>query len=213
LAVAASAAPGEPVADPDEQPPKVVAVCYRQVGTLAELPGGQIREVDPDSAARPDGVEAYHFAFRQVTEPRDVFLYPPAGIGEPAPAGHDADPLLANTAESFRNLPWLPRVDLVRFVDEGGRQDWLGWNPQHETWEAWDDPRADYPGHPQDVLDPAGFTDPAPDGSQDLTTLADTIEIADQLEASTDTWVDYRPDSPDAVSDTDYAPPMSELDV
>jgi DNA-binding Xre family transcriptional regulator len=211
LAAAGAAAPAEPVSEHDERPPKVAAVCYRQVGALAELSDGEIREVDPDSAARPNGVEAYHLKFRQVTEPRDVFLYPPTGIGEPAPAGHDADPLLANTAESFRNLPWLPQVDLVRFVEENGRQEWLGWNPQHGAWEAWDDPRADYPGSPQDVLDPAGFSDPAPVVIQDLTIRAETVEIDDQLESSPDTWVDYGPDSPDVLSVTDYAPPMSEL--
>jgi hypothetical protein len=136
-----------------------------------------------------------------VTEPRDVFLYPPTGIGEPAPAGHDADPLLANTAESFRNLPWLPPVDLVRFVDEDGHQEWLGWNDEHKSWEAWDDPRPYYPGSPRDVLDSAGFTDPAPVVLQDITTPAKMIEVDDQLDSTADTWVDYGP-----------APSIGELD-
>ena len=96
-----------------------------------------------------------------MTEPRDVFLYPPTGIGEPAPAGHDADPLLANTAESFRNLPWLPNVDLVRFVDEDGRQEWLGWNPAARDLGSLGRPPSPLPRRPDDVLDPAGFTDPA----------------------------------------------------
>jgi hypothetical protein len=209
LVAAPTSTPNEPGPGPDEKPPKVLAVCYRHAGLLAELSGGDIHEVGPDST----GIEKYHFAFRQVTEPRDVFLYPPTGIGEPAPAGHDADPLLANTADSFRNLPWLPKVDLVRFVDEDGRQEWLGWNPQHESWEAWDDPRADYPGPPDDVLDPVGFTDPAPVVIQDVTPSAETIEIDHEVDySSTDRWVDYGPDWPGLPPDTDFAQPMGELD-
>jgi hypothetical protein len=88
----------------------------------------------------------------------------------------------------------------VRFVEESGRQEWLGWNPQHGAWEAWDDPRSDYPGSPRDVLDPAGFTDPAP-VLPDVTTPAKIIEVDDRLESSTDTWVDYGP-----------APSIGELD-
>jgi hypothetical protein len=171
-----------------------------------------IREVDPGSDTPPD-VEAYHFKFRQVTEPRDVLLYPPTGIGEPAPASHDADPTLANTAESFRNLPWLPEVDLVRFVDGTGRQEWLGRNPDAGTWETWDDPRTDYPGDPTDVLDPAGFTDPADVAVEEMTTTrTEAIEMDQRFDARTDNWVDDGTDYPGLPPDSDDTVPVADLD-
>jgi hypothetical protein len=143
-----------------------------------------------------------------------VLLYPPTGIGEPAPAGNDADPALANTAESFRSLPWLPEVDLVRFVDEAGRQEWLGWNPDTGTWEAWDDPRVDYPGDPTDVLDAAGFTDPAPVTADEITaTRTDAIEMDARLDAGGETWVEYGPNYPGLELDTDDAVPLADLDL
>jgi hypothetical protein len=198
--------------DPDEKPPRVSAVCYRREGLLAQEPSGVIREVDPGSDTPPD-VEAYHFKFRQVTEPRDVLLYPPTGIGEPAPASHDADPTLANTAESFRNLPWLPEVDLVRFVDGTGRQEWLGRNPDAGTWETWDDPRTDYPGDPTDVLDPAGFTDPADVAVEEMTTTrTEAIEMDQRFDARTDNWVDDGTDYPGLPPDSDDTVPVADLD-
>jgi hypothetical protein len=199
--------------EPDDKPPRVTAVCYRRTGLLAQEPRGAIREVDPESGTTPD-VDAYHFTFRQVTEPRDVLLYPPTDIGEPAPAAHDADPILANTAESFRNLPWLPEVDLVRFVDDTGHQEWLGWNPGTATWEAWDDPRSDYPGDPIDVLDPAGFSDPAPTVVEEIaSSRTEPIEMDERLDTRIDTWVDDPADHQAALPATDDKVALADLDL
>jgi hypothetical protein len=195
----------------DGLPPRVSAVCYRREGLLAEEPGGAIREVDSTSDASPAG-EAYHFRFRQVTEPRDVLLYPPTGIGEAAPAGHDADPVLANTAESFRKLPWLPNVDLVRFVDADGRQEWLGWNPEPGAWEAWEDPRTHYPGDPTDVLDAAGFTDPAPT-PEITTTRTESIEMDERLDSTGVTWTHAGPGQPDLPPETNDPVSLADLDL
>jgi hypothetical protein len=211
------ASPAPPVEtnapEPDDKPPRVLAVCYRREGLLAQEPSGSIREVDPGSDASPE-VEAYHFKFRQVTEPRDVLLYPSTGIGEPAPAGNDADPTLARTADSFRTLPWLPEVDLVRFIDQAGREEWLGWNPDTSTWEGWDDPRANYHRDPKDVLDPAGFTDLAPVAADEITaTRTDAIEMDERLDAGRDTWVEYGPNYPGLQPDTDDTVPLADLDL
>src|SRR5918994_1351035 len=77
------ASPAPPVEtnapEPDDKPPRVLAVCYRREGLLAQEPSGAIREVDPGSDTSPD-VEAYHFKFRQVMEPRDEYL---GGVGRP----------------------------------------------------------------------------------------------------------------------------------
>jgi hypothetical protein len=199
--------------EPDEKPPRVSAVCYRREGLLAQDPSGAIREVDSHSDSSPH-VEAYHYTFRQVTEPRDVLLYPLTGMGESAPASADANPTLANTAESFRNLPWLPEVDLVRFVDENGRQEWLGWNPDTGTWEAWDDPRADYPGDPTDVLDPAGYTVPAVARVDELTTTrTEAIEMDERIDAPTDSWIAHGPNDPRPLPHTDDSVSFADLDL
>jgi hypothetical protein len=197
----------------DGLPPRVSAVCYRREGLLVEEPGGAIRDVDSTSDASPGG-EAYHFRFRQVTEPRDVLLYPPNGIGDAAPAGHDADPALANTAESFRKLPWLPNVDMVRFVDTDGHQEWLGWNPEPGMWEAWEDPRIHYPGDPTDILDSAGFTDPAPVAIPDITnTRTESVEMDERLESTGGTWKDDGPDHPDLPLETNDTVSLADLDL
>jgi hypothetical protein len=141
-----------------------------------------------------------------------VLLYSPTGIGEAAPASNDADPTLAATAESFRNVPWLPEVDLVRFVDENGREEWLGWNPEASGWEAWDDPRTDYPGDPTDVLDPAGFTDPVP--IEEITaTRTEPIEMDEQLDARMDAWADHGPNHAALLPDSDDIVPLADLDL
>ena len=57
-----ASAPAEPVPDDPDEATKVVAVCYRHVGTLAELPDGETREVDPDTDADQPSVEAYHLS-------------------------------------------------------------------------------------------------------------------------------------------------------
>lgn len=201
-------------ADAGTKPPGVTAVCYRQEGLLAESPHGVVRQVESTSDAEPD-VEAYHFRFRQVTEPRHVLLYPPTAIGDPAPAGHDADPTLASVAESFRTLPWLPNVDVVRFVDDTGREEWLGWNPEAETWEAWDDPRADYPGNPTDVLDTAGFSDPADASASVLRPTSggtEPVEMDERHDPSAELDIDAR--MMDQPADERYEPiAFADLDL
>jgi hypothetical protein len=101
----------------------------------------------------------------------------------------------------------------VRFVDQAGDQEWLGWNPDTGTWEAWDDPRADYPGDPTDVLDPAGFTDPAPMAVGEITmTRTEAIEMDERLDARRDTWVEYAPNYPCVQPDSDDTVPLADLD-
>jgi hypothetical protein len=80
----------------------------------------------------------------------------------------------------------------------------LGWNSQAETWEAWDDPRASYPGPPDAVLDPAGFTDP------EITTATETIEMEDRVDARR--WLDYGPEFLGLLPDTDDTVPLPALD-
>lgn len=210
-ALPAAASPTD--ADAVTRPPSVSTVCYRQEGLLAESRHGVIRYVESTSDAEPD-VETYHFRFRQVTEPRDVLLYPATTIGEQAPASHDADPTLASIAESFRTLPWLPSVDLVRFVDDDGREEWLGWNPEAETWEAWDDPRSDYPGAPVDVLDAAGFTDPERERVQVTTDVTDSVEIDERQDPNVVLMVNDGGADVLEPSDTAHEPvPFADLDL
>jgi hypothetical protein len=137
------------------------ATCYKRVALLASEPNGVTRVVSDASDASPHA--DYHFAFRQITEPRPVAA--PDGtqpVDSPSPTGWDIDPRLAAAADRFRAQPWLPAIDLVRFIHPDGTDTWLGWNANSEAWEEWDDPRRHYLGPPTDVLDPAGHTDPNP---------------------------------------------------
>jgi hypothetical protein len=146
---------------PDTQQIGESATCYRRVALLASEPNGVTRVVTDASDASPDA--DYHFAFRQVTEPRPLTAPEDVEpVASPPPTGWDVNPRLAAVADRFRAQPWLPVVDLVRFIGPGGTEAWLGWDPAREAWEEWDDPRRYYPGPPSDVLDPAGYTDPNP---------------------------------------------------
>jgi hypothetical protein len=173
----------------------VSVVCYRREALLAVEPGGVTREIANAGEASPDA--EYHFRFRQVTEPRIVRLDEPTGVDEPAPAGFDADPTLTGVAQRLGSLPWLPSVDLVRFVDSDGRQEWLGWNPASEAWEAWDDPRDHYPGEPIDVLDAGGFTDPSPTPAivvVEMAAVTDSVEFDERTDIlESDTPTPYEP--------------------
>jgi hypothetical protein len=146
---------------PATQQAEETATCYQRVALLASEPNGTPRVVADASDASPDA--DYHFAFRQITEPRPLTpVDDTEPVNKPSLTGWDVDPRLAAVADRFRAQPWHPAVDLVRFVHPGGTQTWLGWDPNSETWEEWDDPRRHYPGPPTDVLDPAGHTDPNP---------------------------------------------------
>jgi hypothetical protein len=104
--------------------------------------------------------------------------------------GWDVNPALAAVADRFRTQPWLPTVDLVRFVDPAGHETWLGWDPTSQGWEEWDDPRRHYPGSPTDVLDPGQFTDPNP--APQLRIVDDATDIPEAVD------FDERPDPTDA---------------
>ena len=146
---------------PDTQQVGVSATCYRRVALLASEPNGVTRVVSDASDASPDA--DYHFAFRQITEPRPVTAPDNTEpVDNPSTAGWDVDPHLAALADRFRVQAWLPDVDLVRFVGPDGTESWLGRDPAREAWEEWNDPRRYYPGPPTDVLDPADYTDPNP---------------------------------------------------
>jgi hypothetical protein len=146
---------------PDTQPADVTATCYQRVALLASEPNGTTRVVADASDASPDA--DYHFAFRQITEPRPLTaLDDTEPVDSPSPTGLDVDPRLAAIADRLRAQPWLPAVDLVRFVGPDDTQTWLGWDATRDAWEEWDNPRRHYPGPPTDVLDPAGHTDPNP---------------------------------------------------
>jgi hypothetical protein len=136
------------------------ATCYRRVALLASEPTGATRVVSDASDASPDA--EYHFAFRQVTEPRPLTAEDIEPRESPSPTGWEVDPRLAAVADRCRVQPWLPAVDLVRFVGPDGTESWLGWDPARQAWEEWDDPRRYYPGPPTDVLEPAGYTEPNP---------------------------------------------------
>ena len=164
--------------------------CYRREALLAREPNDVTRIVADPSEASP--YAEYHFAFRQVTEPRTLTLSEPntARTYQPSPMGWDVNPALAAVADRFRTQPWLPTVDLVRFVDPAGHETWLGWDPTSQGWEEWDDPRRHYPGSPTDVLDPGQFTDPNP--APQLRIVDDATDIPEAVD------FDERPDPTDA---------------
>jgi hypothetical protein len=146
---------------PDTQRVGMSATCYQRVALLASEVNGVTRVVADASHASPDA--DYHFAFHQITEPRPLTAPDDTKpVFSPSPTGWDVDDRLAAVADRFRAQPWLPAVDLVRFVGPDGTETWLGWDPAREAWEEWDDPRRYYPGPPTDVLDSAGYTDPNP---------------------------------------------------
>jgi hypothetical protein len=73
--------------------------------------------------------------------------------------------------------------------------------------------RADYPGVPTDVLDPAGFTDPAPAVVEEITTTrADPVEMDERIDARTDYWVDHGTDYPGLPPDSNDTVPLADLD-
>jgi hypothetical protein len=184
-----------PTRDPqpaDATEPPMSVTCYRRDALLAREPNDVTRIVADPSEASPHA--EYHFAFRQVTEPRALTLPDPntARTYQPSPMGWDVNPALATVADRFRAQPWLPSVDLVRFVDPAGHETWLGWDPTSQAWEEWDDPRRHYPGPATDVLDPGQFTDPDP---APQLRVVEEIPGADTSEA---VEMDERPDPTDA---------------
>lgn len=81
--------------------------------------------------------------------------------------------------------------------------------PDAETWEAWDDPRTHYAGDPADVLDAAGFTDPAPVSAslREFTSHStESVEMDERHDANVDLDVD--PDL--AVNGIDRPPERCE---
>jgi hypothetical protein len=166
------------------------ATCYQRVALLASEPNGVTRVVSAASDASPDA--DYHFAFRQITEPRPVTAPEDTEPADsPSPIGWDVDPRLAAVADRFRAQPWLPAVDLIRFVHPDGTETWLGWDPTSEAWEEWDDPRRNYPGSPADVLDPAGHTDPTPTTHVHAITNGDVSGIRGPVEFDERTDLGY----------------------
>jgi len=82
------------------------------------------------------------------------------------------------------------------------------------VWEAWEDPRTHYPGDPTDVLDAAGFTDPAPVAIPEITTTrTESIEMDERLDWTGGTWRDDGPDHADLPPETDDTVSLADLDL
>lgn len=138
----------------------VLATCYQQTGVLAVDADGNVEEVD-HLTQPPDPHAEYHCRFRQVTESAALAIPMDEGRFTHGPLGHvDAEPALAEAAQRLRIEVWPTPVDMVRFsMDDGGAEQWLGWDARTTCWQTWDDPRSYYGGDPRDVLDPAGLVD------------------------------------------------------
>jgi hypothetical protein len=121
-----------------------------------------------------------------MTEPRRVLYHPPVSVNPRPPA--TTPTLCSPTPPRASNLPGPRRPCALR--RRGRLPGMARLEPQHDLGSL---------GRPANRLPrlsprrarPAGFTDPAPVVIHDLTTPADMIEIDDQLDSSTDTWVDY----------------------
>lgn len=138
------------VAEPDRA---VTATAYSITGILAVDKEGRISEPSPRNIADPD-VE-YHFQFtpigRRGSGPQQI----PTGVSAEdvsagPPPGASVHPELAAAAETLRN-DVCGRADMVRFTAADGDQAWVGWDPDTQSWDAWDDPRDHFPG-PGDMI-------------------------------------------------------------
>lgn len=191
-------------ADAGKRPPSDSAVCCCQEGLLAESPHVVIRHVASTSDAEP-GVEAYHFrspnlARSSSTRRHQSANRPPPGTtqthtrerrGE-LPDGALAAERRPGALRRRRRAAGMARLE-----------------PDAETWEAWDDPRTHYAGDPADVLDAAGFTDPAPVSAslREFTSHStESVEMDERHDANVDLDVD--PDL--AVNGIDRPPERCE---
>lgn len=50
----------------------------------------------------------------------------------------------------------MAKAELIRFTDDSGSEQWLG-SLNGADWATWDDPRLDFLGPPQQVLDPGVY--------------------------------------------------------
>lgn len=137
----------------DDGSPKVEVTAYSITGLLAVDKDGTISEPSPSNIADPN-VE-YHFQFSE----REASLADPdeptirlsrADVAAGPPAGASVHPRLAASAEALR-IEHGRRADMVRFRSPDGHEAWVGWDPDEQTWDAWEDPRSHFSG-PGDML-------------------------------------------------------------
>lgn len=140
----------------DESRPAVEVTAYSITGLLAVDKDGRISEPSPSNVADPSVDYHFQFTTREAT---------PADVDEPGirvsaddvvagpPARASVHPRLAAAAESLR-VDHGRRADMVRFMAPDGQEAWVGWDPDEQTWDAWDDPRDHFPGPGEMLIDP-----------------------------------------------------------
>lgn len=147
----------------DDGSAKVEVTAYAITGLLAVYTDGNISVPSPSNIADPS-VE-YHFQFSERdASPGDpdepTIRLSSSDVAAGPPAGASVHPRLAAAAEALR-IGHGRRADMVRFRSPDGQEAWVGWDPDDQTWDAWDDPRSHFPG-PGEML----FETAQPDGER-----------------------------------------------
>lgn len=153
----------------DEVPSRVEVTAYSITGLLAVDKDGQISEPSPSNIA--DTNVEYHFQFTErEASPSDVdeptIKVSSADVAAGPPGGASVHPRLAAAAESLR-IERGRRADMVRFRAPDGQEAWVGWDPDEQTWDAWDDPRSHFSG-PGEMLFEAAHPEERPSMTSDL---------------------------------------------
>lgn len=131
----------------DDQP-KVQVTAYSITGLLAVDKDGRISEPSMANVTDP-GIE-YHFQFTAREHAPAVLHHTipdvsPNDVAAGPPPGQSVHPRLGEVAEALR-IGGHHRADMVRFTAPDGQEAWVGWDPDTQTWDAWDDPRDHFPG-------------------------------------------------------------------